>query len=332
MSLFVAGLLLAAAVPLGLTAAYLDLKGSSTGGGPGTVKVVDDLGRTVSVPTNPSRVVVLAPSILDIVVRLHLRSDVVAIGCTPSAPGGILSEYTPNQTAAWSLSASDCITDYPLSDEWVANVNPTLVLASTLTSAADVDTLSTTYHIPVVLLAPSSVAGIFTDVEIVASIFPGAQAAAQSLESEMEATLANATSFDAQLEATNATIPSVLLTYYFDPGGYWSYGAGAFGDSLVTLAGGSSLASGLPLLYPEVNATAALDEQPSVVLYGTSWNDVYVVYGETPTNWTSAPYWSQLTGQKIAVDVTLVTEADPTMLFELPWLMHWLHPTLAPTP
>jgi hypothetical protein len=39
-----------------------------------------------------------------------------------------------------------------------------------------------------------------------------------------------------------------------------------------------------------------------------------------------------LNGTKDAVDVTVITEADPTMILALPLLEHWLHPTLVPAP
>ena len=72
--------------------------------------------------------------------------------------------------------------------------------------------------------------------------------------------------------------------------------------------------------------------KPAVVIYGTSWNDPQLVSGETVTNWTTAPYWSQLNGSLHAIDATVITEADPTMVLALPLLEYWLQPTLQPTP
>jgi len=39
-----------------------------------------------------------------------------------------------------------------------------------------------------------------------------------------------------------------------------------------------------------------------------------------------------LNGTKDAVDVTVITEADPTMILALPLLEHWFHPSLVPAP
>jgi iron complex transport system substrate-binding protein len=276
---------------------------------------------------------VLAPNIMDIVYRLGLRSDVVGIGCTTDEVGGILNEYSPNQTAEWNLSSSMCITDFPvLNTEQVASLNPQLILASTITSATDVATLTSTYDLPVVILAPSTLEGIVGDVNLIAQLFPSSHAAATTLDASLEGVLANATAFDNGLSNNGTSIPSVLLTYYFDGGGYYTFGPGTFGQSLVDLAGGSSIAAGVPLEYGEINATVVLADQPTVLIYGTSWNDAYLVANETPSAWPGAPYWAQLNASKIPLDVTVLTEADPTMLLELPWMIYWLHPTLVPAP
>lgn len=293
--------------------------------------IVDDLGRRVTVPLNATRLVVLAPSILDIVYRLGLGSKVVGIGCEPSQ-SGLLGVYSPNQTALWGLSASMCIGDFPtLDDQAVANDSPDIVLASTITSAADVETLSTTYALPVVMLSPSSLQGIVGDVALVASMYPG-NTAALPVEATLNGVLQNASALDTNLSDNGDPIPTVLLAYYFDGGGYYTYGPGTFGESLIELAGGSDVASGAPLTYFEMNASVVLNDEPQVVIYGTSWNDPALVSGETPSNWTTAPYWSQLNGSLHAIDVTVITEADPTMILALPLIEYWLQPTLQTTP
>ncbi len=296
--------------------------------------VVDDTGRTVAAPLDAQRVVVLAPNVMDLVYRLGLRDRVVGVGCTPGIAGGMANEYTPNQTSLWNLSAALCIADFPTLDtEGVAVLDPDLVLASTITSASDAATLSATYHLPVVILAPSTLSGVVGDVALLAQLFPSEAARATALEGALQLTLYNATTLSANFSDNAVPIPSVLLTYYFDNGSYYTYGPGAFGQSLIDLAGGSSISSGFPLVYGGMNASYVLAAQPQFILYGTSWNDPYVVSGETPGYWTShAPYWSQLNGTKIPIDVSVLTEADATMILALPWLLHDLHPDLVPAP
>ncbi len=333
-ALFAVIVLVTAGVAVAATTVYFELRPTSRSSGPGDVTVVDDLGRTVTVPLNASRIVVLAPSVMDIVYRLGLRDRVVGIGCTVGITGGMANEYSPNQTTLWNLSSSLCVTDYPsLDTSGVALLNPQIVLASTITSVSDVNTLVSTYGLPVVILAPSTLEGIVGDVRLLAEMFPSSGSLATSLEASLELTLTDATNFDTNLSDNGTPIPSVLLTYYFYPGEYYTYGPGTFGQSLVDLSGGASISAGLPLEYAGLNASAVLLDQPQVILFGTSWNDPYLVSGQTPAVWASqAPYWSQLNGTKIPVDETLLTEADPTMILALPWILHDLHPTLVSVP
>src|SRR5579864_6236756 len=114
MAVVVAAILIVAGLSVGATAAYFELRPTTTGPSPNnSVQVTDDTGRTVTASQNAGRVVVLSPSIMDIAFRLGLRDRVVAVGCTPSIQGGILNEYSPNQTSLWGLSNASCVTDYP---------------------------------------------------------------------------------------------------------------------------------------------------------------------------------------------------------------------------
>jgi ABC-type Fe3+-hydroxamate transport system substrate-binding protein len=170
-------------------------------------------------------------------------------------------------------------------------------------------------------------------VTLVAKLFPGVGGLATELEASLEQTLVRAINFDTNLSTNADPIPTVFVTYGFYGGEYYTFGPGTFGQSLIDLAGGSSISSGIPLEYAGINATVVLVAQPSVLLFGTSWNDPYLVGGQTPSVWnSSAPYWSQLNGSKIPIDVTLITEPGPTMILTLPWLLYYLHPSLAPAP
>ncbi|MCI4356740.1 MAG: ABC transporter substrate-binding protein [Thermoplasmata archaeon] len=331
-AVFVIVVLIVAGTAVAATAAYFEFRPAAphhAGASATTVTVVDDLGRSVTAPTNATRIAVLAPSVMDFVARLGLRPDVVAIGCQPTA-SGILSEYSPNQTAAWGLSAPLCIQDFPtLSLEGLVNRSPQLVLASTITSASAVASLTNTYGVPVVLFSPSGLEGVVGDVALLAQLYPGNHLA-QPLMAALHDTINNATTLDANLSTNGVAVPTVLLSYYFDTGGYYTYGPGSFGESMIELAGGASIAGSAPLVYFEMNGSTVLNDQPTVVIYGTSWNDPALVSGQTPTVWGTAPYWAQLNGTKHAIDVTSLTEADPTLILTLPTLEHWFHPDLVP--
>jgi iron complex transport system substrate-binding protein len=303
------------------TAVYFELTPKTTAAT--GASVTDDLGHTTTVVTNPHRVAVFGPNIVDSMVRLGLRSDIVGVDCSSAAFGGLLGDYTPNQTAAWTLTSSLCIQAYPaVSPEALLNKSPQLILATSIVSQSQIESFSVSYHVPVVWLIPTTLGGIVVDLDILAKLFPAA-AAAPTLIGEVQRALAQASSFDTNLSNNpNATYPRVLLTYYVDPAaGYFTYGPGTFGDSLLTLAGGLNIAANASVPFPTLAGSTVLAAQPNVVVYGVG------PLGEPLSAYAQAPNWATISATKVPLDVTLFTEADPTMVLTgLTALTHALHP------
>ncbi len=320
---FVVGLLLAAGVAVAGTAIYFELKPAGSAGGPGTLSITDDLGRHVNVPYDPSRVVVLGPNIMDSMYRLGLRSHVVGVDCSTPAFGGLGGDYSPDQVALWNLSASMCVQAEPLVTEQLLNLTPDLVLAATIVSVADVETVSHTFGIPVVMLQPPTLSGVEVDVNLLGEIF-GVTPAAESLNAELSGALGNATLLQTNLTDSGVPFPSVLVTYSTDSNGYWSYGPGTFGESLIELASAVSISANSSFPYPELSGEQVLTSDPEYLVYGTG-------YGLNESSYATAPFWSSLgavqDGQVYGLDSNYLTEPDPTMiLVGLPALIGIFHP------
>lgn len=310
----------------GVTAAYYSFTSSTPGASctshpsTGNLTIVDDLGRCVTVPFDPTRVAVLSPSIMDPVYRLGLRSHVTAVDCYSAAFGGIGADYSPDQIALWNLSTSMCVQVGPtFSVEDLANATVQLVLASTIISQEAIGEIGTTLGIPVVMLQPTTMNGILTDVTVLGEVFGVARNAA-TLNGELAAELVNAS----QVRENDPSTPSVLLTYDADQNGYWTFGAGTFGTSLVALAGAVSISAGNPNPYPELPAETVLADNPAFVIYGTG-------FGLNESSYASAPAWSSIpavaNGLVYGFDSNYFTESDPTMILDgLPALLHILHP------
>jgi iron complex transport system substrate-binding protein len=330
LAMLAVAVLVASGVSVAATAAYFEVRSSSGAPSPGTIAVTDDLGRTVDVPVSPDRVAVLSPNIMDTVFRLGLRPDVVGVDCLSTSSGGLSGDYSPDQIQAWNLSSSMCIQVSPSFDvEQLIEADPALVLASTIISLSNIEELSTTYHIPVVVLAPATVSGILFDVQLVSEIF-GGTARAPALIAALETELASASALDSSLAANGTTLPKVLLTYYAFPvgsttPGYYTYGPGTFGQSLIELSGGASISANATVAYPELSGTQVLYDGPSVVIYGTG-------FGIDLATYQAGPDWGQISavasGHVDSIDSNLVTEADPTMILDgLPSLIGELHPS-----
>jgi len=319
---FVVGIVVAAGLSVAGVAAYYADRASPP---PGPITVTDDLGRQVSVPDDPAHVVVLGPSIMDSMFRLGLRGHVVGVDCYAPALGGLADDYSADQIALWNLSASMCVEVEPSFDtEALLALGPGLILASTIVPIAAVEQFSDTYRIPVVFLQPATLGGIAIDVELLSTIF-GVRAPTNALETAIDAELANATSLGANLSSNATPFPTVLLTYYADSSGYWTYGPGTFGLSLIELASGSSISANATTYYPELSAEQVLASDPNCIVYGTG-------FGLNESSYSDGPFWSDFSatqdGRAVGMDSNYFTEPDPTMiLVGLPALIAVLHPT-----
>ncbi len=317
---FAVALLVVAGVAVAATAGYYALRPTST---PGSIALTDDLGRNVTVPYDPSRVVVLSPSIVDTMYRLGLRSHIVGVDCYAPALGGISEDYSPDQVALWGLNSSMCVEIGPTFDfESLLNQTPQLVLASTIVSVESVEQITTTYHIPVVMLQPPTVNGVLVDVSMIGRIF-GVESQANALNAQLSTELASAANAVGSLES----FPTVLVTYDVDQNGYWTFGPDTFGQSLIELSGAANIAAAAngTFAYPELSGEQVLAADPAYLVYATG-------YGLTESTYANAPFWHDLTavndGNLTGIDSNWITEPDPTMILSgLPALIAAFHPS-----
>ncbi|MCI4365157.1 MAG: ABC transporter substrate-binding protein [Thermoplasmata archaeon] len=289
---------------------------------PGTLRITDDLGRTVTVPHAPARLAVLSPSIMDIVYRLGLRSHVVAVDCYANlgASTGLSEDYSPDQIARWNLSSSMCVQVGPtFVPEMLVNLTPQLVLASTIVSVSAVEEISNQLHVPVVMLQPPTLSGILYDDALVGEIF-GVNSSATTLNAQLSAGLFNATN----ISGSAFSFPTVLVTYSVDSGGYWTFGPGTFGLSLIEISGATSISATATTPYPELSSAQVLLDNPQFIIYGTG-------FGLNESTFAGGPDWSQFAavqaGNVSGINSNWLTEPDPTMILEgIPTLDALFHP------
>jgi iron complex transport system substrate-binding protein len=290
---------------------------------PHALQLSDDLGRTVNVPIDPARVVVLSPSIMDIVYRLGLRAHVVGVDCYAAADGGLADDYSSDQVTLWNLSSSMCVQVGPeFVPEMLVNLTPQLVLASTIVSVAAVEEITNQLGIPVVMLQPPTLSGVLYDDDLVAEIF-GVQSTANALNAQLSSELFNATN----VSSSSFMDPTVLVTYSVDSDGYWTFGPGTFGESLIEIAGGASISANSTTPYPELSSAQVLLDDPQVIIYG-------VGFGLNESTYAGGPDWSDLgaveSGNLSGINSNWLTEPDPTMIVEgIPALLELLHPNAA---
>jgi iron complex transport system substrate-binding protein len=312
----VAMLVAAGLAVAGTSAVYALRPGSSSSG----IHVTDDLGRAVTVPYDPARVAVLSPSIMDSMYRLGLRNHVVAVDCYAASFGGLSEDYSPDQVALWNLSSSMCVQVGPtFVPSMLVDLAPNLVLASTIVSIAAVEEITNQLHVPVVMLQPPTMSGILVDVTLIGEIF-GVGGAAAALNAQLSTELYEATN----VTAAASMYPSVLLTYSVDANGYWTFGPGTFGESLLELTGAVGLGAGSGFPYPELSPQQVLSGDPEWIVYG-------VGFGLNESTYAAGPDWSSLPavqhGNLSGINSNWITEPDPTMILQgIPALLVLFHP------
>jgi iron complex transport system substrate-binding protein len=287
---------------------------------PGSLTVTDDLGRNVAVPSDPARVVVLGASIVDLLVQLGLRSHIVGVDCYAEADGGLSDDYSADQISAWNLTTSMCVEVYPeFVTSMLVNLSPSLILAATLVSTVEVEQVSSDLGIPALILQPPTLSGILVDATLVGEVF-GVAGRATSLNAQLDSELYNATN----ATANAAVLPTVLLTYDAGSSGYWTYGPGTFGESLLEITGASSISANASTSWPELTPAQVLNENPQWIIYGTG-------FGLSESAYSTAPLWSDFPavkdGNVTGIDSNWLTEPDPTMILEgIPALLGIFHP------
>lgn len=213
------------------------------------IRLYDDLHHLVVLKRPARRLVVLEPSNFEIVDALGLRQDIV--GVDTSVPG-----YTP---APWRKAAQGLPSvgpSYPgISVERIVARRPSLVLATT--GIAGLKGLST-LHIPVLVLNPQSINGVYRDIELVGEA-TGTESRAMALVKRMQGEVAALT----RQVARTSKHPLV----FYDLGGLYTTGRHTFLDSLIQMAGGRNVGAELSKAqWPQVTDEQVVRADPSVIL------------------------------------------------------------------
>jgi iron complex transport system substrate-binding protein len=220
---------------------------------PAPIRVVDDAGQHLTLKAPVHRLVVIAPSNFEIVDALGLRSDIV--GVDTSVPS-----YTPPPwtAAAHGLPSIGNALPEPSAEAVVAR-RPQLVITNEPLS--DLKSL-TSRHIPVMVLDPTSVAGVYRDIQLVGAVTGHSRRASRLI---------------ASLRRGLATLSKQLAhirrhpTVFYDLGGLYTTGPNTFLTQFIQLAGGrNALAPYLKEPWPQVTAEQVVRANPDYILIDSS--------------------------------------------------------------
>ena len=232
--------------------------------------LTDEMGRTVVVPDHPHRVICLMPTITDTVFALGAGDDVVGI-----------SDYTKYPAAALTKpSVGDLIKP---SIETILSLHPDLVIGTQPKGPMEVTDQLERAGIPIFLVSPHGIAGIFHSVETIGMALnrtPQADALIHSLQKRVDAVRAR---------TKGQPAPSVFMPIWYDP--ITTIGKNAFITEIIEAAGGRSVTDDLSTEWPQISMEVVLERAPDALL---------LVHGGKTTLQVlqDRPGWSSMTAIK----------------------------------
>jgi iron complex transport system substrate-binding protein len=273
-----------------------------------TIVLTDDLHQTVVLKKPATRIVAIEPSNAEIVLDLRLKSDLVGVDSS-------VLQYTP---APWKSetkglkSIGSALSG--ISVERVVAARPNLVITSD--GVKGVSQLAR-FHIPVMILNPTSLQGVYHDIMLVGKA-TGRTAKAQAVVAGLKR----------QFQAIESRVRTVKHrpTVFYDLGGLYTTGPNTFLNALIDEAGATNIGATLTRAqWPKVTAEQVVHADPDVILFdrGTS-----TVSAEDHIAGFSATR-AVKTGEVLAVpNPSYTEEPSPGLVMGLEELVHLLHPSL----
>lgn len=207
--------------------------------------LTDDLGRSITVPDHPHRLVCLMPSLVDDVYALGAGSDVVGVTDYTKYP----AEAKTKPTVGLPLSPSL---------ETIVSLHPDLVLGSgdlnRDETVKDLQKLS----IPIFMVRARGIEGIYESLASLGRALNREQEAARVVGALREREQA------VRQRVAGKPVVNILMPIWHDP--IVTIGKDAYITDLIEIAGGHSVTSDVPEEWPEISLEAVLARSPEALL------------------------------------------------------------------
>jgi iron complex transport system substrate-binding protein len=229
--------------------------------------LTDDLGRRVTVPDHPHRLVCLMPSVVDDVYALGAGAEIIAV-----------PEYTKYPRAAKTkptvgLSLSPSL-------ETIVLLHPDLVLASADLSRSETTKQLAKLQIPVFIVTTHGIEGIYRSIASIGWALNRKQDAAKVVGVLRERAAA------VRQRVAGKPVVNVLMPIWYDP--IVTIGKTAYMTDMIEIAGGHSVTSDIAEEWPEVSLEVVLSRAPeALVLVGGSNISVEAI--RTRPGWLTMP-------------------------------------------
>ncbi|MBO0910546.1 MAG: ABC transporter substrate-binding protein [Acidobacteria bacterium] len=210
--------------------------------------LIDEVGRTVSLPDHPHRLVSLVPSVTADLYALGAGSDVIAV-----------SDYTKYPSpAAQKPSIGAPLTP---SIETILSLHPDLVIGSADTNREETVHQLEHLGLAVFVVNPHGIEGVLSSISSLGEAL-GRRDSARALVSQLRARLR-------ALRARVQTKPAirVFMPIWYDP--VVTIGKHAFITELIQAAGGKSVTDDINREWPEISLETVIERKPEALVLMT---------------------------------------------------------------
>lgn len=207
--------------------------------------VTDELGRSVTVPDHPHRIVCLIPSVVDDVYALGAGPDVIAIPDYTKYP----AEARTKQSIGQPLNPSI---------ETIVSLHPDLILGSADHNRVESVNQLAKIGIPVFMVDPHGIEGIYKSIDSLGE--------ALNRQREARELVARLRQREQAVRARVRGKPAInlLMPIWYDP--VVTIGQQAFITELIELAGAHSVTDDIQQEWPHVSMEAVLARSPDALL------------------------------------------------------------------
>ena len=209
----------------------------------------DEIGRQITVKSNPQRIISLAPSITEILFALKLEDRVIGVTSYCDFPDEAKAKEKVGDTIKPNL-------------ERLIVLKPDLVLISTASQLEKITRQLDQLGIPVFVTSPQSVAGVLTSLRKIGEL-TGAEQQAEALAAEMQTRITAV-----QRQATTNSAPRVLYILQLSP--LITAGKNTFINDLINQAGGRSISGEETTDYPQFSREAVIARAPEIIIIPAS--------------------------------------------------------------
>lgn len=268
--------------------------------------VTDQLGRNISIPDSPRRIVSLAPSITEIVFELERGHRLVGVTR--------YSDYPPEAAKLPKVGSY-----VRLDIERIVALNPDLCIATKDGNPKIVIDRLASLKIPVYVVNPHNLDTILDTIQEIGAIL-GAGDKAATLTRGMRSRIQRVNSRVAQFDYR----PRVFFQIGVSP--IVSVGTDTFIHELIELAGGQNLAEG-QIAYPRFSREQVLAMEPEIFIITSMARQA--VFEQVKAEWRRWPNMPAVRNDRIyLVDSDLFDRPSPRLVAGLEVLTRLIHPEL----